>query len=76
MIITILKQLPHIQDHVRNARQIDRSDDLLDSFNEISDHEDEPPLHIPTGEKTRKTYDFTGEYFPSMVALMIVLDMK
>lgn len=46
---------------VRDSRQIDRSDSLLSGFN-LKDGESEFPLHKPTGEKTRKTYDFTKTY--------------
>jgi hypothetical protein len=47
-----------IDDGYRYSRQIDRTDSLLSGFNV---HEtSELPLHEPTGEKTRKTYDFTS----------------
>lgn len=42
----------------RYSRQIDRTDSLLGGFN-VHDSA-ELPLHEPTGEKTRKTYDFTS----------------
>ena len=42
----------------RYSRQIDRTDSLLGGFN-VQDSS-ELPLHEPTGEKTRKTYDFTS----------------
>ena len=42
----------------RTPRQLDRTDALLGGFN-VND-EKEFPLHEPTGEKTRKTYDFTS----------------
>lgn len=45
----------------RDSRQIDRTDSLLSGFN-INDAESDFPLHKPTGEKTRKTYDFTKTY--------------
>ena len=45
----------------RAPKQIDRSDSLLSGFN-LKDGEKEFPLHQPTGEKTRKTYDFTKGY--------------
>ena len=44
----------------RGARQIDRTDALLGGFN-IRD-QSEYPLQDPTGEKTRKTYDFTKSF--------------
>lgn len=44
----------------RNSKQIDRSDALLGGFNALKS--DELPLHEPTGEKTRKTYDFTRTF--------------
>ena len=45
-------------DEYRYSRQIDRTDSLLGGFN-VQDSS-ELPLHEPTGEKTRKTYDFTS----------------
>ena len=51
----------HAQASGRDSRQIDRSDSLLSGFN-LKDGESEFPLHKPTGEKTRKTYDFTKSY--------------
>ena len=44
----------------RLGRQIDRTDQLLGGFNtrDPTDY----PLHESTGEKTRKTYDFTKTY--------------
>lgn len=46
----------------RDDRQIDRSDALLAGLN-LRDGEDvDIPLHEPTGEKTRKTYDFTKSF--------------
>ena len=44
----------------RAARQIDRTDALLGGFN--GRDQEEHPLQRPTGEKTRKTYDFTKTY--------------
>ena len=44
----------------RRERQIDRTDALLGGFN--SREELEHPLQEPTGEKTRKTYDFTKTF--------------
>ena len=41
----------------RAARQIDRTDALLGGFN--GRDQESHPLQRPTGEKTRKTYDFT-----------------
>ena len=46
-----------IEDGYRYSRQIDRTDSLLGAFN--VQETSELPLHDPTGEKTRKTYDFT-----------------
>ena len=46
-------------DGYRYSRQIDRTDSLLGAFN--VQETAELPLHEPTGEKTRKTYDFTSE---------------
>ena len=46
------------KDGYRYSRQIDRTDSLLGGFN-VQDSS-ELPLHEPTGEKTRKTYDFTS----------------
>jgi len=44
----------------RSARQTDRTDALLGNFNgRDSAGSSEHPLHAPSGEKTRKTYDFT-----------------
>ena len=43
----------------RLAKQIDRTDALLGGLN--VDDTAELPLHEPTGEKTRKTYDFTSK---------------
>ena len=45
----------------RDSRQIDRTDSLLSGFN-LRDGELPSPLHEPTGEKTRKTYDFTKTF--------------
>ena len=42
----------------RISKQIDRTDALLGGFNTAD--ATELPLHEPTGEKTRKTYDFTS----------------
>jgi len=44
----------------RAARQIDRTDALLGGFN--GRDQEEHPLQRPSGEKTRKTYDFTKTY--------------
>ena len=44
----------------RRQRQIDRTDALLGGFS--SGDKLEHPLQQPTGEKTRKTYDFTKTY--------------
>ena len=44
----------------RISKQIDRTDALLGGFNTAD--ATELPLHEPTGEKTRKTYDFTSMY--------------
>ena len=44
----------------RISKQIDRTDALLGGFNTAD--ASELPLHEPTGEKTRKTYDFTSMY--------------
>jgi len=46
-------------DGYRYSRQIDRTDSLLGGFN-VHDTA-ELPLLEPTGEKTRKTYDFTSK---------------
>ncbi len=46
-------------DGYRYSRQIDRTDSLLGAFN--VQETAELPLHEPTGEKTRKTYDFTSK---------------
>jgi len=43
----------------RTARQTDRTDALLGNFNGHDATGSEHPLHTPSGEKTRKTYDFT-----------------
>ena len=43
----------------RFSKQIDRTDALLAGFNTADTTE--LPLHEPTGEKTRKTYDFTSK---------------
>ena len=43
----------------RKSKQIDRTDALLGGFNAAD--ATELPLHEPTGEKTRKTYDFTSK---------------
>ena len=48
-----------INDGYRYSRQIDRTDSLLGAFN--VQETAELPLHEPTGEKTRKTYDFTSK---------------
>ena len=48
-----------IEDGYRYSRQIDRTDSLLGAFN--VQETSELPLHDPTGEKTRKTYDFTSK---------------
>ncbi len=45
----------------RDSKQIDRTDSLLSGFN-LRDGELSFPLHEPTGEKTRKTYDFTKTF--------------
>jgi hypothetical protein len=45
----------------RISKQIDRTDALLGGFNTAD--ATELPLHEPTGEKTRKTYDFTSMYY-------------
>ena len=47
-----------IDDGYRYPRQIDRTDSLLGGFNNLETSE--LPIHEPTGEKTRKTYDFTS----------------
>ena len=39
--------------------QTDRTDALLGNFNGRDSVGSEHPLHTPSGEKTRKTYDFT-----------------
>ena len=44
-------------DKERQQKQIDRTDSLLGGYNAANS--EELPLHDPTGEKTRKTYDFT-----------------
>lgn len=44
----------------RERRQIDRTDALLGGFNVVDAAE--LPLLESTGEKTRKTYDFTSEF--------------
>ena len=46
---------------LRAPRQIDRSDAILGNFNLRDEDGSEYPLHEPTGDKTRKTYDFTSE---------------
>jgi len=46
----------------RTTRQIDRTDAILGNFNLRDEDGSEYPLHEPTGEKTRKTYDFTRSY--------------
>ncbi len=51
-----------IEDGYRYSRQIDRTDSLLGAFN--VQETSELPLHDPTGEKTRKTYDFTRTTYP------------
>ena len=43
----------------RQSKQIDRTDALLGGLN-VNDAS-ELPLMEPTGEKTRKTYDFTSK---------------
>ena len=43
----------------RISKQIDRTDSLLGGFN--AGDATELPLHEPSGEKTRKTYDFTSK---------------
>ena len=43
----------------RISKQIDRTDALLAGFN--AGDATELPLHEPTGEKSRKTYDFTSK---------------
>ena len=48
------------EDTIRKSKQIDRTDATLAGFNAINS--EELPLHDPTGEKTRKTYDFTRKY--------------
>ena len=45
----------------RTTRQIDRTDAILGNFNLRDEDGSEYPLHEPTGEKTRKTYDFTSK---------------
>ena len=45
----------------RFSKQIDRTDALLAGFNAADTTE--LPLHEPTGEKTRKTYDFTSKLY-------------
>jgi len=45
----------------RESRQIDRTESLLDGSKYKSDRANKP-LQKPTGEKTRKTYDFTKIY--------------
>ena len=45
----------------RTSRQIDRTDSILGNFNLRDEDGSEYPLHEPTGEKTRKTYDFTSK---------------
>ena len=42
-----------------NCSQTDRTDALLGNFNGRDSVGSEHPLHTPSGEKTRKTYDFT-----------------
>ena len=42
-----------------DKRQVERVDSILVG-NEIDDNDIEYPLHPPTGERTRKTYDFTS----------------
>ena len=46
--------------HLRDGRQVDRSDSLLTGLSG-SNSAAQPglPLHEPTGEKTRRTYDLT-----------------
>ena len=44
----------------RRDKQIDRTDGLLAAFN--SQNTEELPLLESSGEKTRKTYDFTRKY--------------
>ena len=44
----------------RKARQISHGDSLLGGYH--SSDKQEHPLHEPTGEKTRKTFDFTSEW--------------
>ena len=48
------------EDAIRKSKQIDRTDATLAGFNAINS--EELPLHDPTGEKTRKTYDFTRKH--------------
>jgi hypothetical protein len=43
----------------RGGRQTDRTDALLGGFNGRDPSPSPHPLHAPSGEKTRKTYDFT-----------------
>ena len=44
----------------KEKRQIDRKDTVLSGENE--DEVNSPyPIHPPTGERTRKTYDFTSK---------------
>ena len=43
----------------KEMRQLDRKDTVL-SENGKSDVNSQFPIHPPTGERTRKTYDFTS----------------
>ena len=55
-LVTLATLASGVQVEPRAARQTDRTEALLDgSPGEQSSH----PLHTPSGEKTRKTYDFT-----------------
>ena len=46
----------------KQTRQLDREDTVL-SGNQIDGVGSQYPLHPPTGERTRKTYDFTSMPF-------------
>ena len=58
----------------RISKQIDRTDALLGGFN--AGDATELPLHEPTGEKTRKTYDFTSKLKDFIGSFIEVISYK
>ena len=58
----------------RISKQIDRTDALLGGFN--AGDATELPLHEPTGEKTRKTYDFTSKFKAFIGSFIMVISYK